>query len=195
MKRSRVFIIIVIIIFTIMFDTSCDSLSEVQKYDEVIVSDSAIRYSYPVENIFRYEGVIIDNDFIIYIFGKSSELAISLNKNENMKVWTEYYNDSKRKNTNDWRLIENSEDWYLVIYCDVKNYDLDAGIAISNCFESDGITVDYNIKNINNFYIRYLETPELRKQQPNQGIAESSQIYWYGKWSELSEQSTVDWNP
>lgn len=62
----------------IISGTSCDSSKEESKNDELIISDSAVIYEFPSDNFIHYKGIIVDDDHIVYVFGRFSEFTKAL---------------------------------------------------------------------------------------------------------------------
>lgn len=193
MTKLKSTVISIIIVGIIIFGTSCNSSDENIKADEIVISASATHYDFPLDNILKYKGIIIDEDFIIYVFGGRSELVEALNNTDDVKLWTEYNNISKRKTTDEWKLIQNIENWYLVIYCDPSNYDLEAGIVVSDCLEDDGYTIDYHKTNKTIMKIWDLETPKLKIQKLDE--EDLFQYFDNCTWSEVSRKGYINLDP
>ena len=193
MSKLRHAIISTIIIGIIILGTSCNTSAENKKDDEIVISASATHYDFPLDNILKYKGIIIDEDFIIYVFGGRSELVEALNNTDDVKLWTEYNNISKRKTTDEWKLIQNIENWYLVIYCDPSNYDIEAGIVVSNCLEDDGYTIDFQKVKRTIMSIWDLEAPRLLIQELDE--EDLFQYFENGTWSEISRKGYTNWDP
>lgn len=187
MNKLKISIIAVIIVSIVIIGTSCDSSDEKEKDATLVISDSAMRYEFSSDNILRYKGIIVDKEFVIYVFGSSSEFVKALNNDNDMKVFSGYSNNSKRQYTTEWELLhKDSDSWYLVIYCDSNNYDFEAGLAISNFLEEDGETSDYNRTDMTTMTIRYLQNPKLLIRKLTN--IEKRQSYEDGKWSSVFEK-------
>ncbi|MBR4341342.1 MAG: hypothetical protein IKP88_01305 [Lachnospiraceae bacterium] len=186
MNKIKLSIIITICVCIIISGTSCDSSKEYFENDELIISDSAIKYEFPSDNLLKYKGIIVEKDYIVYVFDKFSEFTQAIKKNEDMKVFSEYFDESKRKYTTEWKLIEDLEGSYLVLFCDPSNYDFEAGIALSNYLKEDGETYIDDKFDITIITIRYLNNPYLVIREL--ADSEKRQFYEDGKWSDVFEK-------
>ncbi len=93
----------------------------------------------------EYKGILIDNDFIIYKFGKNSELVKAVNNYDNMKTWMKTKDkEDRRISIDEWELIENEQEIQLVIRCNPQDYDLEAGPFFSNCRKRDGYELEFS---------------------------------------------------
>ncbi len=171
----------------IISGTSCDSSKEESQNDELIISDSAVKYDFPSDNILKYKGIIVEDDHIVYVFGRFSEFTKTLKERDDMKIFTKYYDESNRKYTTEWKLVEDTDVSYLIIYCNPDNYDFDAGIMISNYLNEDGTTYDYSKATMTSILIQYLQNPRLliRNLTENEKI----QSFNDGKWSDVFENT------
>lgn len=187
MNKIKLSVIISICICIIISGTSCDSSKEESKNDELIISDSAIKYEFPSDNFIKYKGILIEDDYIVYVFERFSEFTKALKEKDDMKIFTEYYDESKRKYTTEWKLVEDTDASYLIIYCNPDNYDFDAGIMISNYINEDGETFDSSKTTMIEYTISHLQNPRIVFR--DLADKEKKQYYKDGKWSDVSEKS------
>lgn len=79
MKKLRYVICTMIICCSMLLGMACnkDRVADTEETneEELVISETAVRYEFPTDNILQYKGVIIDKDFIIYVFGRNSELV------------------------------------------------------------------------------------------------------------------------
>ncbi|MBR6476300.1 MAG: hypothetical protein IKS98_12765 [Lachnospiraceae bacterium] len=195
MKRIKIVLFAMIICCSMLLGMACNKNqtadTEETKEEELVISDTAIRYEFPSDNILQYKGVIIDKDFIIYVFGRNSELVRDLLKkrDDNMRVCTEYYDSSKRKLADNWKVIQVTDGYYLVIYSDTQTMDFENGIGVSNMLTDDG-SLEYNMYNYDgtSYIIRGIEEPGLRIFRPVEDITDQWQSYEDGEWSVVRVQ-------
>ena len=195
MKKLRYVICTMIICCSMLFGMACNKDrakdTEEAKEEELVISDTAVRYEFPSDNILQYKGVIIDKEFIIYVFGRSSELVRDLLKtrDENMRVCTECYDSSKSKLADNWKVMPVTDGYYLVIYCDTQTMDFEKGIAVSNFLSDDG-SYDHDNYDFNrtSYIIRGIEEPGLRIWRPAEDITDQWQSYEDGEWSVVRVQ-------
>lgn len=187
MNKIKLSIIISICICIVISGTSCDSSKEELKNDELIISESAVKYEFPSDNFIKYKGIIIEEDYIVYVFGRFSEFTKALKEKDDMKIFTEYYDESKRKYTTEWKIVEDTDSSYLIIYCNSENYDFNAGIMISNYINEDGENIDGSKSTMIEYSIMHLQNPRIIFR--NLADKEKKQYYKDGKWSDVSEKS------
>jgi hypothetical protein len=158
--------------------------------EELVISDTATRYEFPSDNILQYKGVIIDKEFIIYVFGWGSSMARNLfnKRDEKMKVWLKKLDDSYRKDMTDWKVVQNPEGYYLVIYCDPQTIDLEKGLLLSNFLQEEG-NWDWAVGIYDGiaYYVTNSEIPKVKIWCPGYSISEQWQVYRDGAWSEVYE--------
>ena len=82
MKRIKIVLFAMIICCSMVLGTACEknrnSDIDESHEEELVISDTATRYEFPSDNILQYKGMIIDKEFIIYVFGRNSELVRDL---------------------------------------------------------------------------------------------------------------------
>ena len=195
MKRIKIVLFAMIICCSMVLGTACEknrnSDIDESHEEELVISDTATRYEFPSDNILQYKGMIIDKEFIIYVFGQGSELARDLyNKRyENMKVCTEWFDSSKSKVADNWKVMQVTDGYYLVIYCDTQTMDLEKGIAVSNYLTDEGKYDHDNYDgNRTSYIIRGIEEPGLRIWRPAEVITDQWQSYKDGVWSVVDVQ-------
>ena len=186
MKNKQYFIIFALFLCSLIVYTSCKS-QETSKSPSV--SESASIYEFDANNILEYKGVIIDSDFIIYIFGKNSELVKIVQKDDSMKAWLKT-KENQRVTIDAWELIENDQEAQLLIRCNPQEYDLEAGPIFSNCLLKDGHTLDFNIIDMMIIKIRYIDKPWLSIDDVRNW--EYIQSYSKAGWSEVRENDLGD---
>lgn len=166
---------------------ACASANEEVEDNKLVISDDAVKYDFPSDNILKYKGIIVEDDHIVYVFGRFSEFTKALKERDDMKIFTKYYDESNRKYTTEWKLVEDTDVSYLIIYCNPDNYDFDAGFMISNYLNEDGTTYDYSKATMTSILIQYLQNPRLliRNLTENEKI----QSFNDGKWSDVFENT------
>lgn len=180
------------------FDKS-RKIAEDIKEGRFVISDSAIRYEFDsYNNLLRYKSVIVDKDFIIYVFEKYSDLVGIIQKYDDLKVWLEFYNNPLNiKFDAEWDFVEYGYDCFLIIYCDTASYDFDKGVGLSNSFKKDGQTY-YSWtekKDTIDVTISGIEYPLLVIHSDN-GPYRYSQRYTEEKiWSEVYSFDYINWDP
>lgn len=106
-----------------------------------------------------------------------------------MRVCTEYYDSSKRKLADNWKVIQVTDGYYLVIYCDTQTMDFEKGIAVSNYLTDEGKYDNNNYDgNRTSYIIRGIEEPGLRISRPAEDITDQWQSYEDGEWSVVRVQ-------
>lgn len=157
--------------------------------EELVISDTAVRYDYPSENLLQYKGVIIDKEFIIYVFGWGSSMARNLfnKRDDKMKVWLKKLDDSYRKVMGDWKVVQNPEGYYLVIYCDPQTIDLEKGLAVSNFLQEEGKWDFGVVDNIAYYVTTRAGILSLEIWKPGFNTDELWQSYIDGAWTEVYE--------
>ena len=157
--------------------------------EELVISDTATRYEFPSDNILQYKGVIIDKEFIIYVFGWGSDMARDLfnKRDEKMKVWLKKLDDSYRKDMADWKVVQNPEGYYLVIYCDPQTIDLEEGLAVSNFLQEEGKWDFGVVDNIAYYVTTRAGILRLKIWKPGFNTDELWQSYIDGAWTEVSK--------
>ena len=191
LSKFKLMLLTNIIIYIVIFN-SCKCAYDVQS-DIPNVSDSAVQYEFPSENILKYRKIIVDSDYIMYFFDAKSDIIKTIQTYDDLMLWTEYYNSSQRNLCNNWKLVQDQEVWILIIFCNTKDYDLEAGIALSNCLEDDGISLKYDYSDMTILTIRYIEEPLLRIEKIS--VERISQDYKNGSWSDIRKTSYTNWNP
>lgn len=163
--------------------------TEETKEEELVISDTAVRYDYPSENLLQYKGVIIDKEFIIYVFGWGSSMARNLfnKRDDKMKVWLKKLDDSYRKVMGDWKVVQNPEGYYLVIYCDPQTIDLEEGLAVSNFLQEEGKWDFGVVDNIAYYVTTRAGILSLEIWKPGFNTDELWQSYIDGAWTEVYE--------
>lgn len=184
--RSKQKFITVTSLWIILIFTACTSQ---ETSNSPVISENAVIYEFDSNNILEYKGVIIDNDFIIYKFGKNSELVKAVQKYDNMKTWMKTKED-QRLSIDDWELTENEQEMQWVIHCNPQEYDLESGPILSNCTLKDGHTLDFNIVDMMIITIRYTEKPWLSIDDVRNW--EYVQSYSNEGWSEVREKDLGD---
>ena len=194
MKRIKIVLFAMIICCSMVLGMACnkDRAADTEETkEELVISDNAVRYDYPSENLLQYKGMIIDKEFIIYVFGWGSSMARDLfnKRDKKMKVWFKYSDDSDRKIMDDWKVVQNPEGYYLVIYCDPQTIDLEKGLLLSNFLQEDG-NWDWSI-GIFDGIAYYVTTssgaPKLKIWMPGYATDEQWQFYKDGAWTEVYE--------
>ena len=181
MRIKQIFIIVTCLCIILAF-TSCKPQ---ETSNPPIISENAVIYEFDSDNILEYKGIVIDNDFIIYKFGKNSELVKAVNNYDNMKTWMKTKDkEDRRISIDEWELIENEQEIQLVIHCNPQDYDLEAGPFFSNCRKRDGYELEFSNDMID-FSVRKIEIPSLMISDIRN--YERFQIYLDGKWSEIEE--------
>lgn len=193
MKKLRYVICTMIICCSMLLGMACNkdrtADTEETKEEELVISDTAVRYDYPSENLLQYKGVIIDKEFIIYVFGWGSSMARNLfnKRDEKMKVWLKKLDDSYRKVMDDWKVVQNPEGYYLVIYCDPQTIDLEEGLAVSNFLQEEGKWDFGVVDNIAYYVTTRGGILSLEIWKPGFNTDELWQPYIDGAWTEVYE--------
>ena len=193
MKKLRYVICTMIICCSMLLVMACNkdrtADTEETKEEELVISDTAVRYDYPSENLLQYKGVIIDKEFIIYVFGWGSSMARNLfnKRDDKMKVWLKKLDDSYRKVMGDWKVVQNPEGYYLVIYCDPQTIDLEEGLAVSNFLQEEGKWDFGVVDNIAYYVTTRGGILSLEIWKPGFNTDELWQAYIDGAWTEIYE--------
>ena len=193
MKKLRYVICAMIICCSMLLGMACNkdrtADTEETKEEELVISDTAVRYDYPSENLLQYKGVIIDKEFIIYVFGWGSSMARNLfnKRDDKMKVWLKKLDDSYRKVMGDWKVVQNPEGYYLVIYCNPQTIDLEEGLAVSNFLQEDGNWDFGVVDNIAYYVTTRAGILSLKIWKPGFNTDELWQAYIDGAWTEVYE--------
>ena len=193
MKKLRYVICAMIICCSMLLGMACNkdrtADTEETKEEELVISDTAVRYDYPSENLLQYKGVIIDKEFIIYVFGWGSSMARNLfnKRDDKMKVWLKKLDDSYRKVMGDWKVVQNPEGYYLVIYCDPQTIDLEEGLAVSNFLQEEGKWDFGVVDNIAYYVTTRAGILSLKIWKPGFNTDELWQAYIDGAWTEVYE--------
>lgn len=191
MKRIKIVLFAMIICCSMVLGTACEknrnSDIDESHEEELVISDTATRYEFPSDNILQYKGMIIDKEFIIYVFGWGSSMARDLfnKRDEKMKVWFKKLDDSYRKAMDDWKVVQNPEGYYLVIYCDPQTIDLEEGLAVSNFLQEKGEWDFGVVDNIAYYVTMRAEIPRLEIWKPGFNTDELWQSYIDGAWTEV----------
>ena len=186
MNKIKLSILMIMICISVL-GFACASANEEVEDNKLVISDDAVKYDFPSDNILKYKGIIVEDDHIVYVFGRFSEFTKALKERDDMKIFTKYYDESNRKYTTEWKLVEDTDVSYLIIYCNPDNYDFDAGIMISNYLNEVGTTYDYSKATMTSILIQYLQNPRLliRNLTENEKI----QSFNDGKWSDVFENT------
>lgn len=193
MKRIKIVLFAMIICCSMVLGMACNkdrvADTEETKEEELVISDNAVRYDYPSENLLQYKGMIIDKEFIIYVFGWGSSMARDLfnKRDDKMKVWLKTHDDSYRKAMDDWKVIQNPEGYYLVIYCDSQTIDLEKGLLLSNFLQEEGKWDFGVVDNIAYYITTRAEILRLEIWKPGFNTDELWQSYIDGAWTEVYE--------
>ena len=193
MKKLRYVICTMIICCSMLLGMACNkdrtADTEETKEEELVISDTAVRYDYPSENLLQYKGVIIDKEFIIYVFGWGSSMARNLfnKRDDKMKVWLKKLDDSYRKVMGDWKVVQNPEGYYLVIYCDPQTIDLEEGLAVSNFLQEEGKWDFGVVDNIAYYVTTRAGILRLEIWKPGFNTDKLWQFYIDGAWTEVYE--------
>lgn len=184
MNRIRLTIITFVIICVILLCTACNSKNENSQTntddDFLEISDLATQYDFPSDNILKYKGIIIDKDFVIYIFGNNSDLVKTIQRYDDIRIWPERSTPGGTA-AEKWKLLNKDVDWYLILYCDTAKMDLDKGFALSNFVGADGITCNYDLPEMITISIKHLDTPTLTIR--DRLGDDKTQYYIDGNWS------------
>lgn len=193
MKRIKIVLFAMIIWCSMVLGTACEknrnSDIDESHEEELVISDTATRYEFPSDNILQYKGMIIDKEFIIYVFGWGSSMARNLfnKRDEKMKVWLKKLDDSYRKDMADWKVVQNPEGYYLVIYCDPQTIDLEVGLAVSNFLQEEGKWDFGVVDNIAYYVTTRAGILRLKIWKPGFNTDELWQSYIDGAWTEVYE--------
>ena len=193
MKRIKIVLFAMIICCSMVLGTACEknrnSDIDESHEEELVISDTATRYEFPSDNILQYKGMIIDKEFIIYVFGWGSSMARNLfnKRDEKMKVWLKKLDDSYRKDMADWKVVQNPEGYYLVIYCDPQTIDLEVGLAVSNFLQEEGKWDFGVVDNIAYYVTTRAGILRLKIWKPGFNTDELWQSYIDGAWTEVSK--------
>ncbi|MBQ6026060.1 MAG: hypothetical protein IJL20_10670 [Lachnospiraceae bacterium] len=193
MKRIKIVLFAMIICCSMVLGTACEknrnSDIDESHEEDLVISDTATRYEFPSDNILQYKGVIIDKEFIIYVFGWGSSMARDLfnKRDDKMKVWLKKLDDSYRKVMGDWKVVQNPEGYYLVIYCDPQTIDLEVGLAVSNFLQEEGKWDFGVVDNIAYYVTTRAGILRLEIWKPGFNTDELWQSYIDGAWSEIYE--------
>ena len=188
MNKIRLAIIFVMIIVFSVSNISCNSSkSEIPTNIEDVlagITEDAIQYEFPCDNLLAYKGVILDKDCVIYVFEVGSEAVKTIQSYEDtIRIWPEcrYPGGTAAEN---WVLLKDIVDWYLIIHFDTDDMDWGKGFSLSNFIEADGNTWINNVIRID-FSIYGLENPLIMYRRNGD---EYSQFYKDGEWSEVDVQ-------
>ncbi len=193
MKRIKIVLFAMIICCSMVLGTACEknrnSDIDESHEEELVISDTATRYEFPSDNILQYKGMIIDKEFIIYVFGWGSSMARNLfnKRDDKMKVWLKKLDDSYRKVMGDWKVVQNPEGYYLVIYCDPQTIDLEEGLAVSNFLQEEGKWDFGVVDNIAYYVTTRAGILSLEIWKPGFNTDELWQSYIDGAWTEVYE--------
>lgn len=189
MNKIKLSILMIMICISVL-GFACASANEEVEDNKLVISDDAIKYEFPSDNFIKYKGILIEDDYIVYVFERFSEFTKALKEKDDMKIFTEYYDESKRKYTTEWKLVEDTDASYLIIYCNPDNYDFDAGIMISNYINEDGETFDSSKTTMIEYTISHLQNPRIVFR--DLADKEKKQYYKDGKWSDVFEKSYTE---
>ncbi len=172
----------IIVLCIVLFCSACNIEENIDiNKSNLTISDSASRYEFDDNNILGYKGIIIDSGFICYIFNKSSEVTKNFLDNNNMKIWMKTHG-YKWKSMN-WKLVENELENMLIVYCDSKDYDMEQGSKFSNCYDEDGYSLDFNVKDMIIYEVKSVEKPYICINDVRN--VEKYQYFDTGKWSDI----------